>query len=556
VAASLALLAAVCCAPLAQPGWYQSHEEIRPIARALAAYQEIAAGELYPRWLSSGYLGKGVPLFEFYSPGFSLLVAYAHALGVPLLLAAKGTIFLLFLSGALGTFHWVRRHLGAHAALAAAILYLFAPYHFVDAYVRGALAELTALAVYPWMFFAIDEVAERATARALAAATLASAAVVVSHFLAAWMITPFAVAYAAWRTARAGGLRALGRVAGGGALGAALSAFYWLPALAEQGALSPERREAAFTGFYAAVRHLVHPAQWLDPAWGFGDSIPDSPHDEMSFQVGLLLLGAVAATVLAARWLEAPARRFVLGAAALGAGALLLTGEPARPLYASLGALRLVQFPWRYLGVAVLFLSAAGAGFVAALAPRRAWLGPAAAAGVAALALALSAQQRTVRGVLAVHDDRRAIEAAVEADPWSARFGNVDEYLPRWASVEGAASIPGGRFPSGLGVELGAVRPGPSEVTFEVRAPLGDGLVIVPWHYFPGWRLTLDGRAAPLAPGPDGLLEFVVPQGRHVAYVRFGTTPSRVAGWALAAAALGVLGAASLLERRRRGARG
>jgi len=123
----LALLSAACCTPLVDAGWFASHEEIRPIARALAAYHEIADGDLYPRWISTGYLGKGVPLFNFYPPAFSLLVAYAHALGVPLLLAAKLTIFLLFFVGGWGTYLWARPHLGSFPALVAGILYLYAP---------------------------------------------------------------------------------------------------------------------------------------------------------------------------------------------------------------------------------------------------------------------------------------------------------------------------------------------------------------------------------------------------------------------------------------------
>src|SRR5512134_722045 len=127
--AIFALLAVVCCTPLLQDGWFASHERIRPIARALAASYEVADGDLYPRWLTTGYLGKGVPLFDFYPPAFTLLVAWAHALGLPLLLAMKLLVYALFFLGAFGVYAWVRPHLGYLPALFAGILYLFAPYH-------------------------------------------------------------------------------------------------------------------------------------------------------------------------------------------------------------------------------------------------------------------------------------------------------------------------------------------------------------------------------------------------------------------------------------------
>jgi hypothetical protein len=111
---------------------------------------------------------------------------------------------------------------------------------------------------------------------------------------------------------------------------------------------------------------------------------------------------------------------------------------------------------------------------------------------------------------------------------------------------------PGGPGPWGLGVEIRAVQEGRTEATFEV-APLADqGMAYVPFHYFPGWEVTLDGRDWPLGPGPDGLIAFRVPRGRHLARVRFGTTLPRAAGWALAAGALAALGALALRERRRR----
>ncbi len=546
----LALLAVVCCKPLVNEGWFTSHEKIRPLARALAAYYEIAAGDLYPRWLSTGYLGKGIPLFNYYPPAFSLLVAYAHAAGVPLLLAAKLTILALFFLGSLGVYLWVRPHLGHSPALVAGILYLFAPYHFVDLYVRGATAEFTSLAALPFVFLAIDRLVERLSVRGLALLACASASVVLSHFLGAVMIAPFAAVYALVRVVQAGGGRAaVGRILAAAALGAALSAFYWLPSIAEWDALSPDRAGRAFVGYYSPFVHFVHPAQWLDPGWGFGPSLPDPLADEMSFQVGLLLLAAVALSVLLAPLLGKTQRRFVLVALGLGAAALALTTSVTRPLYAAVPPLALVQFPWRFLGPATLFLSAAGAGFVHLFAMRHRWVGPGLAAAMAAAAVAVSASQRTVEQQLPVFDDR-TIAATVAADPWSASFGNEDEYLPRHATIEAASVVPGGPVPGGLGVEIGAVRAsGTTDVTFEVASPFGDGFAVVPWYVFPGWEVTLDGREWPFGPQPEGLVAFFVPQGRHVARVRFGTTPPRIAGWALALAGALVLGALAIRER-------
>jgi hypothetical protein len=548
--AVLALLSAACCTPLLDAGWFVSHEELRPIARALAAYHEIAGGDLYPRWLSTGYLGKGVPLFNFYPPAFSLLVAYGHALGVPLLLAGKLTIFLLFFAGGLGATLWARPHLGSFPALVAGILYLFAPYHFVDIYVRGATAEFTSLAALPYLFLAIDRSVDRLSARALASLALASAAIVVSHFLSALMIAPFAAVYALARALPSGGRwMALGRIVAGVALGAALSAFFWLPALVERNALSSERGEQVIGGYYTYFLHFVHPKQWLDRSWQFGNSVAGYA-DGMSFQVGLPILISAAASALLVWRLPKPARGFVLLTALLGIAALWLTSPSARVWYAWLPPFQLIQFPWRYLGPVTLFLAAAGGGVVRVLAEWNSWLGPGSTIVLAALALGLSSEQRTVRGRIPVADDRAAIERVVADAPWSTKFGNEDEFLPKHADVEAASRVPGGPNPGGVDVEISNVRGTLKDLTFEVASPADRGIAVIPWYAFPGWEVSLDGREWQFVPRPDGLLAFRVPQGRHLARVHFATTPPRVAGWLLASAALLTLGALVFRERR------
>lgn len=546
VVAILAALAALCCTPLLAPGWFASHEDLGPLARALATWDEIADGDPYPRWLADAYAGKGVPLFNFYPPAFSLLVAYARALGIPILVGAKAVVLLLFFLGALGTWLWTRRHLGAGAALVAAVLYLYAPYHFVDLYVRAAMAEFTALAALPFLLLGVDLLVERWSARGVAALASASAAVVVSHFLGALMIAPFTAVYAAARAPGRGGWAALGRVAAGAAVGAGLSAFYWLPALAEGGALSAERGRALVSGYYSVFLHFVEPAQWLDPRWGFGGSVP-GPDDQMSFQVGLLVAAAIVASAFSARWLPAPARGFVVLALSLAAAALWLTTEASAPLYERIGTLRLVQFPWRFLGPATLFLAAGGAGVARVAAERRAWLGPAVAAAAVALAVLLSAPQRAIARPLPVGSDEE-IAAAAATIPWSIRYGQVDPLLPRDADPEVASVRPGGPRPEGAGVEIGDLVAGRKDVTFELTAAPGGAVVVVPWHAFPGWEVRLDGAPWPLVPGPDGLVAFAVPEGVHVATVRFGTTRVRIAGWLLAVVAVTVLGAVAVRE--------
>ncbi len=152
----LAILSLVSSVPLWSVDWFVSHENIDLIERVIAYTEEIRHGDIYPRWLSLTYYGKGSPFANFYSPGFYLLSAWLHSLGLPLLISLKIPATLLFFAGSWGMYLWTRPHFGNIGSVAAAIVYLFTPYHFVNIYVRGAFAEFAALAVLPYLFWAID----------------------------------------------------------------------------------------------------------------------------------------------------------------------------------------------------------------------------------------------------------------------------------------------------------------------------------------------------------------------------------------------------------------
>jgi hypothetical protein len=296
----------------------------------------------------------------------------------------------------------------------------------------------------------------------------------------------------------------------------------------------------------SALNQFVQPWQWLDPRWRFGGYV-----DEMSFQVGILVIACVLASAVALRWLDPERRRFVSLALALSGGALWIMTPAARPAYLLIQPLQAVQFPWRFLGPASLFLAAAGGAFVVPLVVARPRAGPWIAGGVALLALLASYDQRSVAGTLPLADDHAAIESAVLADTWAAQFGSVHEYLPKGAPLQAATTAPRERGLQGIGVAISAVRHGHQEVRFAAETATGVGVAVLPWHFFPGWHATLDGRPWETGPGPDGLISCWIPEGRHELRIWFGTTTPRIVGWLLAIAAIAALGALAWRQRAR-----
>src|SRR5579864_9572208 len=118
-------------------------------------------GELYPRWTGASFEGLGAPTFYFYPPlAFWVTALIGGAAGgwaSAALQVKLAELFFIALSG-WTMFLWLRPTAG-RLAIAGAILFMLAPYHLDDHYVRGAFAELSAIAMVPLALFGLASIA-------------------------------------------------------------------------------------------------------------------------------------------------------------------------------------------------------------------------------------------------------------------------------------------------------------------------------------------------------------------------------------------------------------
>lgn len=536
----LSLLSLVAASPLLSPGWYQSHEGNTIVERVVAIAYEIRGGDWYPRWLSMANLGKGVPFLNFYPPGFYLTAGYLHAFGVPVLLAIKSICVALFALGAWGMFLWLREHYGVTGALLAAILYLFVPYHFVDIYVRGAMAEFTALAFFPFLFYGIDLSYSPGRLRAGMAVTAgATASIILTHYLSALMIAPFALIYflrAAYISRPAGRQLLAATVAP--LIGVGLSAFYWLPVMGERGYLN-EFEARVTDGYFAYTNHFVYPAQWFSTFWGFRYSLP-GPNDQMSFQIGTVLLLFVGAALVSLCIGKTGERGFAVILTLLGMGALFFTITASVPVYELLPVYRFVQFPWRFLGPATFFLAASAGHLGSPRGINRHPLVPALLiVTVVLLSISFSTRQRSVE--MRFPEDYDQIAQSLIQKRQVSKLTERNDYLPRWVDYEMVSFINLPAGPLAPTARIDGLQIGASRMTFSATSNQKLSLVTVRWFYFPGWQLRVDGEARPVRPGPNGFINFDLPAGTHKVELSFGTTTIRLAGWCLSGATLAVM---------------
>ena len=190
--------------------------------------EQMASGHFYERWLPDSFEGLGSPTFYFYPPFAYWISGGFHALGLPVVQAINMAGMALLAGSGVAMHRWLAWR--GTRPLLGAILYMIAPYHLYDLYVRGALAEAAAFLWLPLIALAIERLPDR---RGMMLLTVAYAGLLLSHLPLAMLtglllIAPM-VAMRSWRDRRI-----LPPAALAGALAFALAAFYLMPALTLQ----------------------------------------------------------------------------------------------------------------------------------------------------------------------------------------------------------------------------------------------------------------------------------------------------------------------------------
>ena len=340
------------------PGYFPIHDDTQ-VARVNQMYKALSAGQFPVRWVPDLGYGYGYPIFNFYNPLPYYFGSLFMFFGLDALLAAKMMfIFPIILSG-LTMYLFSKLLLPRWGAALAAVLYLYAPYHGVQIYVRGAVAEYWAYAVLPLVFYAIWK-------RKIILAGLSLAALITSHNLTAFMSIPFISLFILIKFFEVKNkLLFTVYCLLFTALALSASAFFWLPAIAETA--KTQVSQMVFENFDPPAKHLITTSQlWTSP-WGYGGSSPGTD-DGLSLQLGKVhLLGSFAAIAILLYCYIAKRKKIQLTfeqsnnlaiffAISLIASIYLLLPY-STVIWNSISLLSYIQFPWRFLTFASLFSS-------------------------------------------------------------------------------------------------------------------------------------------------------------------------------------------------------
>ncbi|MDX1617116.1 MAG: hypothetical protein R3300_22615, partial [Candidatus Promineifilaceae bacterium] len=512
----------------------------------------LADGHFPVRWMPDANYGFGYPFFNFYAPLSIYIAALFRWLGFTLVGAIKAAQLAGFLVAAWGTFVLARRWFGTHwAALLAATAYSLAPFHMVNVYVRGdSLAEFWAMAWYPLVLLATDrlvwdDLRGRRRLHAIATLALVYAALVLSHNISALIFSPFVVLYlviGVWirigtgdsvqRLSVAG--RLLAPLLAALALGLLLSAWFWLPALAER---SLAQLDPVTSGYFHYSNHfrgfdLIQGRLWFDYDVADGRAFRSGLLQALLAGGGLILLlwpkrSQAAQLEPRHRGHRRAAAVFIVLTLAI---ATVMITPISRPLWANLPLLPFTQFPWRFLSVQAL-AAALATGALALLPARR-------IVAILCLALLLAAGLLDLEvDHLPLSDQDVTNQRLVDYEWFTGNIGTTvsAEYLPPYVQPR--------PFTSGwlegetrwrVQVLEGDLRRASLSHHSTDRQEWqldseGDGAVLaLPTLYWPGWQAQLDENPMSIEPAVgSGAIQVAVPAGRHQLTLELARTPIR-----------------------------
>lgn len=345
--------------------WYFSVHDFQHIARLFLLDQGIHQGYLFPRWVDVLGFNFGYPLFNFYPPFIYYISEMYRLIGASYIWSVKAMIISGYLLGAVGMYLLGLKVIRSKVVgLVTATLFTFFTYHAVLVYVRGAFAEFYGMNLLPFAFLSLELLREKATVRRAVFFGVIVALLIMSHVFVAFPFIFFCAIYVLGSSFYVSKrFKYVVYVALGGLLGALLSAFYWLPSMLERKFTLVDSILTKELASYSI--HFIQPSQLWFSQWGYGGSGLGLT-DGMSFQLGKIQIGLAVLSLILFLFLILKKKidtkyaiRYAVYVAML-LFSLFMTTEYSRIIWDAIQPLQYLQFPWRFLTFAGIFISLLG----------------------------------------------------------------------------------------------------------------------------------------------------------------------------------------------------
>ena len=510
----LVLIAALPLLPFLHPGLPITHDGADHVARVANFYSSLSEGNLIPRWAANLNWGYGHPILMFLYPLPSYFASLFHFLSFSFIDSLKLVFALGFIASGLAMYLWLKNFLDKYASFFGAILYMFAPYRFVDLYVRGAVGEHIAFIFPPLVLYFLLKLSQDSKNKLFytAGASLSFSFLILSHNAISLMFIPFIIAYIIYlfylKKDKKFPLLCFSSII----LGLGLSFFFWFPAFFEG---KYTLRDIVTQGEY--VKRFVSPTSLIFGKWSFGTS------GVFSTQIGIVhLIVALLSPLVLFKLFKEKSKLllfFVLTICYFALSSFLLV-EQSGLIYQLVTTLQKLQFPWRFLSTVVFSTAVLGA-FCLYILDKK--YQKAILILFVFLTLGLSFPYWKTNGYIYKPENffnsvyKGTTDTGESSPIWSIRFMEKAAKVTI-QTISGEATFTKGQRNS-------------THHSYIVNVLSETARIRENTLYFPNWIILVDGKEIPIEfqdPANRGVITFYVAQGEHKIELLFKDTKLRI----------------------------
>lgn len=524
--------------PFLKEGVFAGHDTIIHFIYIKKFQDALLAGQFPVRWIDWFFPGFNHPVFNFYQPGFFYLYSLFKTIpGITHQATVNILSLSLWIASGVFMFLFTKKHFGKLCGMLAAALFVFAPYHIVEIFIRSAFPEFTAIAFVPGLFWAIKSYFDTQKGLYLSLTSIFTGLILVSHPPSLIMFSPLLLGYLLYLWQESKNRTAFLLSGLSIFLGFGIVSFFVVPAFIEQKFIQTLYLRS---GFYDFHNHFVCLPQLFSTFWDYGTTTSDCT-DGFSFQLGTvhwLVILIFTYLILSKFYSKIPKFKsqisydFNIPLLSLffffTVLPLYMTTHISQPIWETVYYLQFIQYPWRFLIVAVFASSFLGAGLLALVLKQ-----PAKYFVYAMLIVGVTiAYGGYMHPIKYFKNNELNLDSTEFISNYyvAQNFHPEPGYMPIWTEILPATED---RDPNEVKILEGKAKIDNLKLIahkreYDIFIEEGGANVRFYTHYFPGWKMYLNGRETAFSyDNTYGFMDAKLPAGKQKVVLSFENTPVR-----------------------------
>lgn len=334
-------------------GLPSTHDGQDHVVRIANFYKNLTEGNIIPRWAGNLNWGYGHPILEFLYPLPSYLASFFHFIGFTFVDSVKIVFALGMFLSLIFMYLWLSQFLSKYSSLFGAILYTYAPYRFVELYVRGDIGENLAFAFIPLVLFFSYKIYKHSRFSDTAFGAISLALLILSHNAISLMVLPFIFIYLALLIYLSKDkMRVIINLGFLILMGFGLASFFWIPALLEG---RYTLRNIVTKGEY--LKRFISLKELLYGSWSYGIA------GQFTVQLGLFAWISLIFSPFILLKFKKNKEKYYLSIILLifSILAIFFMLPISSFVWSRILLLQNFQFPWRFLAIVVFSTAVLGA---------------------------------------------------------------------------------------------------------------------------------------------------------------------------------------------------